>query len=77
MIVGARYLLLALKGWVSGMCRLPPPATLVSASPMEKTDAQIPITRGRVVPTADPCSKKVRRQSSVVTDIRSALSLSV
>jgi hypothetical protein len=33
MIAGGRYLLLALKEWVSGMCRLPPPTTRLSVSP--------------------------------------------
>jgi hypothetical protein len=37
---------------VSPECRSLPPAIRFSMSPMEITDAQMPLARGRVVPTA-------------------------
>jgi hypothetical protein len=45
-----RYGLLAVIIWASGVCRKSPLVTCFSVSPMEKTEAQIQLTRGRVAP---------------------------
>ena len=43
---------------VSLGCSLPP-MMRISASPLEKTDARVPLTRGRVVPKRDSHSMKL------------------
>jgi hypothetical protein len=49
--------------WASVVCRSQPPAIHFSVSPLEITDAQMPLARGRVVPTTDPRSMEVISKS--------------
>jgi len=42
------------EGRASAVCRSLPPTMCFSVSPLEKTDPQIPFTRGRDVPETDP-----------------------
>jgi hypothetical protein len=64
--------MISLKYQVSEQCRLLPPTQRVSVSLLEKTDAQIPLTRDRVVPTTGPRSMEVRdddRPGAVAHDL--------